>query len=104
MREWVIELEEMIARKLQTWDRHKKWENGSVIHLLWQWEQTLIKVDIFWHDGQEAVRLRYIAPSVDHDFIWNGLVKKTYRNVEHYVSHWAMSLMHPPIDPEDDRE
>jgi len=102
MRDWVASLEAMVDIKLKTWDKHRKWENGRVIHLLWQWEQTLIKMDVFWLDGQEAVRLRYIAPSDSHDFTWNGLVKKTYRKVEHYVAHWAMSLLHPPIDPEVD--
>lgn len=104
MRDYVSSLEAMVDNKLKKWDKHRKWENGRAIHLLWQWEQVLIKIDVFWLDGQEALRLRYIAPSDNHDFTWPGLIKKTYRLTEHHVAHWAMSLLHPPIDPEDDRE
>jgi len=100
MREWVCSLEEMLTNKLKKWDRQRKWENGEAVHLLWQWEQTLIKLDIFWEDGKESVRLRYINPRGGHDFTWHGLNDKTFNHVQDRVGNLAMATMHPPIDPE----
>lgn len=101
MRDWLASLEAMVDKKLVKWDKHRKWENGENVHFLWQWEQVLIKLDVFWEDGKETVRLRFIGPRGGQDFMWHGLINKTYRNVEHHVAHWAMLVFHPPIDPED---
>ncbi len=101
MRDWVSSLEGMVDKNLQKWDKHKKWENGENVQLLYQWEQTLIKIDIFWDDKKEMVRLRYIGPRPNHDLWFSGLNNKTFREVQHYTAHWTMALFHPPIDPED---
>ncbi len=100
MREWVISLEEMMTNKLKTWDKHRKWENGEAVHLLWQWEQTLIKLDVFWEDKKETVKLYFLNPRQTHEFMWHGLTDKTFNNVQDRVGNLAMSVMHPPIDPE----
>lgn len=100
MREWVISLEEMLTNKLKKWDKHRKWENGEAVHLLWQWEQTLIKLDIFWEDGKETIRLKFISPRGDHDFMWHGLSDKTFNNVQDRVGNLAMAIMHPALDAE----
>ncbi len=92
----------MIANKLKTWDRDRKWENGEGTHLLWKWEGTLIKLDIFWQDKKEAVRLKFIGPREDQDFMFDGLTNKTFNKVQDRVGNLCMRAMHPPIDPEID--
>lgn len=101
--DWVASLEGMLATKLKKWDRHRKWENGEVIHLLWQWEHTLIKLDIFWQDNKETVRLKFVSPRGDHDFMWHGLSDQTFNKIQDRVGNLSMATMHPAIDPEDFR-
>ena len=101
MREWVLSLEEMLINKLKKWEHHRKWENGEDVHLLWQWEQTLIKLDIFWHNGEESVRLRCTGPRNSHDFLWHGLTDKTFNKIQDRVGNLAQVTMHPPIDSTD---
>ncbi len=96
-REWVNSLEVMLNRKLQKWDQHRKWENGEAIHLMWQWEQTIIKVDVFWEDKKELVRIKFISPRADYDFMWDGLNNKTFNKIQDRVGNLAMSIMHPPV-------
>src|SRR5262245_46323668 len=96
MREWILSPEEMIDAKLRKWDKQKKWENGEAVHLLWQWEQTLIKLDIFWQDKKEAVRLKFLSPREDHDFMWDGLSEKTFNKIADRIGNLAMRIMHPP--------
>ncbi len=100
-REWIISLEAMIDNKLKKWDKQRKWENGEVIHVMWQWEQTIIKLDIFWEDKKETVRLKYISPREDSDFMYDGLRDKTFNNVQDRIGNLSMRAMHPPIDPDD---
>lgn len=101
MRDWVLSVEGMIDHKLKNWDKHRRWENGEAIHLLWQWEQTLLKLDIFWEDGKETVRFRYIAPRESPDFMWHGLNSQTFNKIQDRVGNLAMATMHPIKDPED---
>jgi hypothetical protein len=101
MRAWLIALEGMLDNKLKKWDKQRKWENGEAVHLMWQWEQTIIKMDVFWEDKKEVVRLKYISPRVDHDFMWDGLTDKTFNKIQDRVGNLAMATMHPVIDPLD---
>lgn len=101
MREWVISLEDMVTHKLKLWDKQRKWENGEAVHLMWQWEQTIIKLDVFWEDHKEAVRLKFISPREDHDFMYAGLSDKTFNKVQDRVGNLAMRAEHPPLDPSD---
>lgn len=101
MRDWIMSLEGMVDQKLIRWDKQRKWENGEVTHLMWQWEATLIKLDIFWEDKKEAIRLKYISPREDHDFMYDGLNDKTFNKVQDRVGNLSMSAMHPPINPPD---
>ena len=100
MKEWLVDLETMVDTKLKKWDKHRRWENGESVHFLWQWEQTLIKMDVFWEDGKETVRLKFMSPRGDHDFMWHGLDAKTFNNIQDRVGNLSMTTMHPPIDPE----
>ncbi len=101
MREWVISLETMVGNKLSKWDKHRKWENGEAVHLMWQWEGTITKLDIFWEDAKEVVRLKFMGPREDHDFMYDGLTDKTFNKVQDRIGNLAMSVMHPAIDPLD---
>lgn len=104
-KDWASSLEAMIDAKLPKWEKHRKWENGGdAIHFMWQWEQAVIKLDIFPQDGQQSVRFRYIVPRGGEDWTWSGLNRKTFRRVEHYAAHWYIRTLHPFIDPEDKRE
>lgn len=101
MRDWVVSLEGMIHAKLKRWDKHRKWENGESVHLLWQWEHVLIKLDIFWEDGKETVRLKFLSPRGDHDFMFHGLDDRTFGKIEDRIGNLAMGAMYPPVDPSD---
>lgn len=101
MREWVSALERMVNNKLKKWDKQRKWENGEAIHLMWQWEQTIIKLDIFWEDKKETIRLKYISPREDQDFMFDGLTGRTFNKIQDRVGNLSMRAMHPAIDPED---
>jgi hypothetical protein len=101
MRDWIAALEVMVNNKLTRWDRQRKWENGEVVHLMWQWEQTIMKLDIFWQDEKEIIRLKYFSPHEDHDYMWNGLNNSTFNKVQDRIGNLAMRTVHPPIDPTD---
>ncbi len=102
MREWVASLEEMIDNKLKKWEKHKKWENGKEpIHLMWQWEQTLIKLDIFWKIENETIRFKIIGPNKNYDDMLFGLTDKTFNYIQDRIGNLAMNIMYPPIDPKD---
>lgn len=100
MREWVISLEFMLDSKLKKWRKYDKWEDGEMVQLRWQFEQTHIHIDVFWEDLKETVRLKYLAPRGDHDFMWHGLTDKTVNKIQDRVGNLAMTTMHPVIDPE----
>ncbi len=100
MQDWTAGLESMVDNKLKKWDKHRKWENREAIHYLWQWEHTLIKIDVFWRDQKETIRLKYTSPREDHDFMWHGLDLLTFNKIQDRVGNLAMTTMHPIIDPE----
>lgn len=104
MRIWVSSLEAMLDSKLKKWDKHRKWENGEAVHLLYQWEQTLLKLDVFWEDGKETLRLKFISPRTDHYFMWHGLTEHTFNMIQDRVGNLAMTAMHPIVDPEVESE
>lgn len=104
MRDWIASLETLVDKKLSGWDKLRKWENGEVVHLMWQWEQTIIKMDVFWEDKKEVIRLKYISPREDHDFMWDGLSDRTFNKIQDRVGNLAMRAMHPPIDPTDPKD
>lgn len=91
----------MVDTKLKKWDKQRKWENGESIHLMWQWEQTIIKMEVFWPDKNEVVRLKFLSPREDHDFMWDGLTTRTFNKISDRIGNLSMRIMHPPIDPDD---
>jgi hypothetical protein len=101
MREWITALEVIIDNKLKKWKKYDRWENGENVQLRWQWEQTHLELDVFWEDGQEMVRLRLITPRGTQDFIWNGLVNKTFNAIQDRIGNLSMAVMFPIIDPHD---
>ncbi len=101
MREWVAALEEVLDNKLNRWRKENKIENGEVVQLRWQFEQTHFHLDIFWHDKQETVNLSYLSPRITHSYQWHDLNDRTFNKVMDRVGNLAQVTMHPPIDPMD---
>ncbi len=99
MRQWVLALEIAVDNKLKKWKKESRIENGEVTQVEWQFEQTHLILDIFWHDHEETVVLQYFAPRAKHDFTWHGLNDKTYDKVMDRVGNLAQITMHPPISP-----
>jgi hypothetical protein len=102
MREWVLALEEMIDHKLKKWRKDTKIENGEVVHLRWQFEQTHFHVDVFWESGNELVALKFLSPRVIQTFHWHGLNSKTFNRITDRIGNLAQAVHSPPIDPDDD--
>lgn len=98
-RAWIISLEEMVGKKLKKWDKQRKWENGEVIHIMWQWEHTIIKMDIFWEDKKETIKLLCVGPRENHEYIYHSLTTKSLRQLEDRIGNLAMLIFHPPIEP-----
>lgn len=102
MREWVASLEGIIDNKLRgLWKKESRIENGEVVQVEWQFEQTHILMDIFWHDQEETVHLQYFGPRARHSFTWHGLNDKTFNKIMDRVGNLAQITMHPPIFPMD---
>lgn len=98
MRDWVAALEEVIDNKLRGWKKASRIENGEVVQVEWQFEQTHIIIDIFWHDNEELVHLAYFGPRAKHNFTWHGLSDRTHNRVQDRVGNLAQVTMYPPLD------
>ncbi len=101
MREWVCALEGVLDNKLRKWLKSSRIENGEVVQLKYQFEQTHIILDIFWHDEEETASLVYSGPRAKHQFVWHGLTDRTFNKVMDRVGNLAQLTMTPPIDPLD---
>jgi hypothetical protein len=55
MREYIAALETHIDLMLKKWKKESKIENGRVVQFEWQFEQSHIILDLFWHDGEEHI-------------------------------------------------
>ena len=94
MRDWVTSLEQVIDNKLSTWMKHSKIENGDVVQIEWQFHQTRIIMDIFWHDKEETVHLQYFGPRAKHSFTWHQLNDGTFNKVMDRVGNLAQVTMY----------
>lgn len=101
MRDWVSSLEDVLDNKLRKWIKEPKIENGEAVHLRWQFEQTHIRIDIFWEDHKETVTMKCTSPRASHDYLWHGLTDRTFNKVMDRTGNVAQVIMHPPIDPLD---
>lgn len=101
MREWVASVEAIVDQKLQKWKKQFRIENGECVQVAWQFEQTHILMDIFWHDHEESVALQYYGPRAKHSFSWHGLNEKTFSKIMDRIGNLAQMTMHPIIDPAD---
>lgn len=99
MRDWIISLESMLDHKLRKWKKDDKMENGEVVQLRYQFEQTHILIEIFWHDKQEIVQLQYLGPRSRYSFLWHGLDERTFDRVMDRVGNLAQTTMFPPLEP-----
>src|SRR4051812_38246126 len=96
MRDWIASLEEVIDNKLRTWKKESRIENGEVVQVEWQFEQTHIIMDIFWHDNEETVHLQYFGPRVKHSFTWHHLNDGTFNKIMDRVGNLSQVTMYPP--------
>jgi hypothetical protein len=101
MREWVCSLEVVLDNKLKKWIKESRIENGECVQMEWQFEQTHIILDIFWHDHQETILLNYLGPRAKYHFTWHGLTDQSFNKIMDRVGNLAQVTMHPPIDPQD---
>lgn len=98
MRDWVAALEQVIDNKLKLWKKESRIENGRVVQVEWQFEQTHIIIDIFWFDKEELIRLKYFSPIDDHHFTWHGMTDRTFNRVQDRIGNLAQITMYPPVD------
>ena len=102
MREWIASLESVIDNKLQQkWKKESRIENGEVVQIEWQFEQTHILMDIFWHDKEEMVHMQYFGPRARHSFTWHGLSDHTFNKIMDRVGNLAQLTMYPLIERHD---
>ena len=96
MREWVASLEEMIDNKLKKWKKHNVVQDGQAVNLQWQFEETMMMVNVLWTDKTEAVVLHCVGPMVCHRYFFDGLTDRTFNKVCDRVGNLAQSIMYPP--------
>jgi hypothetical protein len=94
MKEYTCELEACIDRSLKLWKKLTYVENGEVVQYSWQFEQTLMIVNVFWLDGDEGVNLHIIHPRHRHHYEWSGLTDSTIDRVLDRVGNTAQTIMY----------
>lgn len=98
MRDWVSALEQVVENKLKGWKKESRIENGECVQIEWQFEQTHIIIDIFWHDHEELVKLHIFGPRVNHGFTWHGLTNRTFNKVQDRIGNMIGFILNPPLD------
>lgn len=101
MREWVASLEEVMDNKLRNWKKVNVVQDDKSVNLQWQFEQTMMILNISWTDGNENVSFHCIGPIACHQYVFSGLDNKTFNKICDRVGNLAQVIMHPPIDPMD---
>lgn len=96
MRDWVSSLEGVIDNKLKKWIKPSRIENGKVVQVVWQFEQTHVIMDVFWHDEEELVHLDYRNPYATHGFMWRRLNDETFNKAMDRIGNLAQMTMYPP--------
>lgn len=93
-RDYVIELEERLAKTLRRWKQLPKILNGRIIQLNYQFEQSHIIVNVWWHDDAESVILYLIDP-----FLLDSpreeipkLTVETITQTIHVLAHFAQKV------------
>jgi|SRR5882724_4410129 len=94
MREYVANLEECIDRSLKLWKKLVNIENGEVVHLSWQFEQTILIIDVFWKDGDEGINLQILHPRQRYQYEWTGLTPVSLDNLVDRVGNIAQKIMY----------
>jgi len=94
MREYLAELETDLERMLKKWKKESRIENGEAVQVEWQFQQSHIIVDVFWHDKEERINVYCINP---HHRIregrWRGLTRETGRKVMDMAGNFAQIVM-----------
>lgn len=93
MRVYLADLETRIDVALQKWKKHDPIQNGEVAQIEWQFEQSRILLDVFWHDDNEHVNLQCISPRMHWKHEWQGLTKGTAAYVMDRVGNFAQIIM-----------
>lgn len=94
MREYTAKLDEMVSHSLKLWKKLTHIENGEAVSIVWQFEQALIVIDIFWKDGGEGIHLLVNSPRHSHKFTWTGLTEDTLDRLIDRIGNLAQMLMY----------
>jgi len=89
MREYVAELETRIDLRLKKWKKESRIENGEAVQVEWQYEQSHIILDFFWHDGEERMNLYCISPRNQRRGGWDNISKKTETAIMDIIGNFA---------------
>ena len=89
MREYIASLETRVDTALKKWKKASRIENGEVVQIEWQFEQALVIIDVFWHDGDEHVLLECRTPRVHSTHEWKGLTDMTVSNVVDRINNFS---------------
>lgn len=89
MREYLVDLETRIDEMLKKWKKVSRVENGEVVQIVWQFEQSFIAIDIYWLDGDEAIEIECKRPRMKTEHKWRGLTLSTLTRVMDRVGNFA---------------
>ncbi len=98
MRDFISELESCVDKSLKLWKKLSHIENGEVVNIVWQFEQSLIIIDVFWKDGDEGVNLQILHPRHRHHYEWSGLSADTIYKVIDRIGNVAQLIMYRKPD------
>lgn len=89
MREFVAKLENSIEKMLRKWKMASRIEDGPVVQLEYQFEQSHIALDIFWHDAEERLNIECRSPRMNRKDQLKGLTDETITVVMDRIGNFA---------------
>ena len=99
MREYVAAAETRIDDRLNKWKKISRIENGDVVQIEWQFEQSRIMLNIFWYDADEHVSITCSSPSITWQHTWNNLDPMTMTKVMDRIGNFAQIVSTRMINP-----
>lgn len=89
MRIFIAELERQIEKALQKWKQASRMEDGSVVQIEYQFEQSHVELDIFWKDSDERLSIVCRTPHMTRKDNFKGLDAHTIKAVMDRVGNFA---------------
>lgn len=97
MREYIAELETRIDGMLRRWKKESRIENGEAVQIEWQFEQSHIIMNVFWHDKREGINIYCLNPHLQtREGKWKGLDKRSEKSVMDMIGNFAQIVMSMP--------